>query len=115
MVGKLKLKQLKFVSVNFTGLSARIVLQKLSAKTPKAKRWTHGTKGLVNPMNELKPCPFCGGETYMVEVGWPPKEETENHYIFLCDNCQMRCTYIKANDKMGAIRAFNNRGGESNE
>ena len=51
----------------------------------------------------------------MVDVGWPPGEETENHYIFFCVDCQMSCIYRKANDKMGAIRAFNKRAGESNE
>ena len=67
-------------------------------------------------MNELKTCPFCGGE-----VGWSETEDESvyshaivPYYKVGCDNCEISINWIE--DKDEVLERWNTRhtqGGES--
>lgn len=56
-------------------------------------------------MDELKPCPFCGGEAEMCHVSqlWEPKES----YWAKCTKCHMSGNHF--NTEAEAIAAWNTR------
>lgn len=53
-------------------------------------------------MKELKPCPFCGGEVYIV------KGVTGLHMIF-CEDCGLTASFQNKEGKKEAIKAWNRR------
>lgn len=56
-------------------------------------------------MNELKPCPFCGGKTITFE-----RDEYTDTYVFRCHDCEAAVwQYYGVVDK--AIAAWNRREG----
>lgn len=52
-------------------------------------------------MNELKPCPFCGGEAELVEVKW------EEWFWVYCKRCSAETDAFASKEK--AIGAWNRR------
>lgn len=47
---------------------------------------------------ELKPCPFCGGEAYLDDDGW---------FQVICENCRA-CVRLE-NNRSDAVAAWNRR------
>lgn len=65
-------------------------------------------------MTELKPCPFCGGETEMLNGEVPCKYYI--HHIDESGDCFISpILTITALTKVSAIEAWNRRAGEQNE
>ena len=65
-------------------------------------------------MEELKPCPFCGGEAVIRE--WYIRgTANRKHYRVECKNCGARCTAWEYNRINKAIAAWNRRAGEEAE
>lgn len=64
-------------------------------------------------MDELKPCPFCGGEALVVEHPFEPQITTFGVECSRC-GCMTQPNYIA---KVGAIGAWNRRtsGDERND
>lgn len=56
-------------------------------------------------MNELKPCPFCGGNGIVIE-GYPRTYPRTNYYV-ACDKCKTTSDTYK--DKEKAVAAWNRR------
>ena len=68
-------------------------------------------------MNELKPCPFCGGKAELVQdVRYPrPKCECKTAYEVVCNNTDCIMYHNDNNyylSKKKAIEAWNKRAGE---
>lgn len=57
-------------------------------------------------MEELKPCPFCGGEAEIVDIDPTPHYVAETHWV-ACKECKASTNYSKNRDK--AIEAWNRR------
>lgn len=54
-------------------------------------------------MEDLKPCPFCGGKAHLEHMGWP-------HHVY-CEDCGARVTstkYAEEGDEE-ATRKWNRR------
>lgn len=56
-------------------------------------------------MTELKPCPFCGGEAYIV------KGFSDLHMI-LCEDCGSTASFQHKEGRQEAIKAWNRRAEE---
>lgn len=55
-------------------------------------------------MNELKKCPFCGGEAELSDT-----EFINGHFVF-CTQCHIQTKlYVLGNTSESAIKAWNNR------
>jgi Lar family restriction alleviation protein len=56
-------------------------------------------------MDELKPCPFCGGIARLEQMGWP-------HHVF-CTLCGAKVTGIKYGEEgeQEAVEKWNRRTG----
>lgn len=66
----------------------------------------------VTAMDELKPCPFCGGEEIVIRPvhGYFPKSAHRTYYYIQCRNCFARSGDLWRKSK--AIEAWNRRAGE---
>lgn len=60
-------------------------------------------------MNELKPCPFCGGEASILVKDWDNRADEYKITCSLCGVMQKNYTF----EKSDAIAAWNRRAGES--
>ena len=56
-------------------------------------------------MDELKPCPFCGGEAQAYIM--PCIGSSDRGYVVECDQCWAKTGYYELRD--GAIAAWNRR------
>lgn len=55
-------------------------------------------------MEKLKPCPFCGGEARVMDMGYP-------HWVY-CTKCGAK-VHGRTNDEKDSIEAWNRRSEES--
>ena len=53
-------------------------------------------------MTELKPCPFCGGEVYIVK-GF------SGLHMILCGNCGLTAGFQSKEGKKESVKAWNRR------
>ena len=51
-------------------------------------------------MEKLKPCPFCGGEARVMDMGYP-------HWVY-CTKCGAK-VHGRTNDEKDSIEAWNRR------
>lgn len=56
-------------------------------------------------MIELKPCPFCGGEAQMMDMGYP-------HWVY-CKTCGAKVHGRVVGDEQASVDAWNKRAEES--
>ena len=59
----------------------------------------------VNKMEELKPCPFCGGNVEIVTAD--PWSEEEDTFRIICQKCDIVAVFYLP--KQEAIKAWNRR------
>lgn len=61
-------------------------------------------------MNELKPCPFCGGEPTMRTLAETANYKAVSYILCLNDNCSVKPSMMKAHPTMEeAIESWNRR------
>ena len=60
-------------------------------------------------MENLKPCPFCGGEI-AIEEEWA--DSFSSFFTFQCDECGMYVTHQYCVSETEAIEAWNRRAGD---
>ena len=58
---------------------------------------------LISRETELKPCPFCGGEAKVMDMGYP-------HWVY-CEECGAK-VHGGTNDERDSIAAWNRRKNE---
>ena len=58
------------------------------------------------PNEELKPCPFCGGEADFAKVGYQDRDDIIEPYVF-CKNCHTLSGWYKTKEE--AKTAWNRR------
>lgn len=63
-------------------------------------------------LNELQPCPFCGGEAELLTLPTRPSQERKPLYAVACfnQNCEMSPNTPPTEDKEDAIDLWNRRG-----
>lgn len=63
-------------------------------------------------MNELKPCPFCGGKAQKRKdlIG---STKLNEYYYVRCDKCRCSSPSFQKDDFCKAVKAWNRRSNES--
>ena len=58
--------------------------------------------------NELKPCPFCGGEAFVYKRSWSVWHTSPTDYTVICADCRAGVRHYFSKEAE-AIKAWNRR------